>query len=50
MTEYNDTLRTTAAGFGGFWMSLMNWLPDVISLLIGLLTIFYLYLKIRKEF
>ena len=44
-----DTLKTTMAGMGGFWVSLMDWFPDVISLAVGIATLIYLILKIRKQ-
>ena len=44
-----DTLKTTVAGMGGFWLSLWNWLPEVVSLSVGIATLVYLVVKIRKE-
>ena len=44
-----DTLKTTVAGIGGFWISLWKWLPEVVSLSVGIATIVYLIVKIRKE-
>ena len=44
-----DTLKTTGIGFGGFWVSLMSWVPDVVSLGVGILTIVYLAVKIKNE-
>ena len=44
-----DTLKTTMAGMGGFWVSMMEWLPDIISLAVGIATLIYLTLKIRKQ-
>ena len=44
-----DTLKTTGAGIGGFWISLWTWLPEVVSLSVGIATIVYLVVKIRKE-
>ena len=44
-----DTLKTTGAGIGGFWISLWNWLPEVVSLSVGMATLIYLLIKIRKE-
>ena len=37
-----DTLKTTATGLGGLYVSLMEWLPDVVSVLVGLATLTYL--------
>ena len=44
-----DTLKTTGAGLGGFWISLWNWLPEVVSLSVGIATLIYLVIKISKE-
>ena len=44
-----DTLKTTGAGLGGFWLSLWSWLPEVVSLAVGIATLIYLTVKIRKE-
>jgi len=47
--EIVDTLKTTSYGIGGFWISLWNWLPDIVSLSVGITTLVYLIIKIRKE-
>ena len=44
-----DTLKTSATGLSGFWLSMWTWLPDVVSLLVGLATLTYLVIKIGKE-
>ena len=44
-----ETLKTTGAGFGGFLLSLWSWLPEVVSLSVGIATLIYLIVKIRKE-
>jgi hypothetical protein len=44
-----DTLKTTGAGVGGFWLSMWNALPDMISLCVGCATLIYLVIKIKKE-
>ena len=44
-----DTLRTSATGLGGFWISLWSWLPEVVSLAVGIATLVYLIVKIGKE-
>ena len=44
-----ETLKTTCAGLGGFWLSLWGWLPEVVSLAVGIATLIYLITKIRKE-
>tara|TARA_R100001594_G_scaffold49437_1_gene82368 strand:- start:510 stop:665 length:156 start_codon:yes stop_codon:yes gene_type:complete len=47
--DIQDTLKTVIAGTGGFWLSMWEALPDVVSLLIGLATLVYLIIKIRNE-
>ena len=44
-----ETLKTTGAGLGGFWLSLWGWLPEVVSLSVGIATLIYLIIKIGKE-
>ena len=44
-----ETLKTTGAGLGGFWLSLWSWLPEIVSLSVGIATLIYLIIKIRKE-
>ena len=44
-----ETLKTTGAGLGGFWLSLWGWLPEVVSLSVGIATLVYLIIKIWKE-
>ena len=44
-----DTLKTTGAGISGFWLSMWDVLPDIVSLLLGLATLVYLIIKIKKE-
>ena len=44
-----ETLKTTGTGLGGFWLSLWGWLPEVVSLSVGIATLIYLIIKIGKE-
>ena len=44
-----DTLKTTGAGMSGWWLSISGWLPEVVSLSVGIATLVYLIIKIRKE-
>ena len=44
-----DTVKTTGYGMGGFWISLWSWLPEIVSLSVGIATLVYLIIKIRKE-
>ena len=44
-----DTLKTTGAGVSGWWLSVSGWLPEVVSLSVGIATLIYLIIKIKKE-
>ena len=44
-----DTLKTTGTGMGGWWLSINGWLPEVVSLSVGVATLIYLIIKIKKE-
>jgi len=44
-----ETLKTTGAGMGGWWLSISGWLPEIVSLSVGIATLVYLIIKIRKE-
>ena len=44
-----DTLKTTGTGMGGWWLSISGWLPEVVSVAVGIATLVYLITKIRKE-
>ena len=47
--EVIDTLKTSGVGIGGWWLSISGWLTDIVSLGVGLATLVYLMIKIRKE-
>ena len=49
MLDAIDTLKTSGIGMGGWWLSISGWLPEVISLLVGVATLVYLIIKIKKE-
>ena len=49
MIDAIDTLKTGGIGIGGWWLSVSGWLPEVISLLVGIATLIYLVIKIKKE-
>jgi hypothetical protein len=49
MIDAIDTLKTSGIGIGGWWLSISGWLPEVVSLLVGVATLVYLVIKIRKE-
>ena len=44
-----DTLKTEGIGIGGWWLSISGWLPELVSLAVGIATLVYLIVKIRKE-
>jgi len=44
-----DTFRTEGIGLSGWWLSVSGWLPEVVSLCVGIATLVYLIVKIRKE-
>lgn len=44
-----DTLRTEGIGLSGWWLSISGWLPEVVSLCVGIATLVYLVVKIKKE-
>ena len=46
----DDTLKTTVTGVGSATVVGMGWLPDVISVVVGVTTMIYLIMKIRKDF
>tara|TARA_R100000781_G_scaffold23166_1_gene17125 strand:+ start:539 stop:727 length:189 start_codon:yes stop_codon:yes gene_type:complete len=47
--ETIETLKTSGVGIGGWWLSISGWLTDVVSLGVGIATLVYLIIKIRKE-
>ena len=49
MLDAVDTLKTTGAGMSGWWLSISGWLPEMVSLSVGIATLLYLILKIYKE-
>ena len=49
MIDAIDTLKTSGIGMGGWWLSISGWLPEVVSLLVGIATLTYLVIKIYKE-
>ena len=44
-----DTLKTSCAGVGGLALTFMEWLPDIVRLGIGIATLAYMIVKLRKE-
>ena len=44
-----ETLKTEGIGIGGWWLSISGWLPGLVSLGVGIATLIYLIIKIKKE-
>ena len=44
------TLKTTGTGSSGWWLSMSGWLPELVSLSVGIATFIYLVIKIKKEY
>ena len=44
-----DTLKTTAGGLGSAAVIGLGILPEVVSVCVGIVTIIYFVLKIKKE-
>ena len=44
-----ETLKTEGIGISGWWLSVSGWLPGLVSLMVGMATLMYLIIKIRKE-
>ena len=44
-----DTLKTEGIGISGWWLSVSGWLPEIISMLVGIATLVYMVVKIKKE-
>ena len=49
MFETLDTLKTGGIGIGSWWLTVSGWLPDFVSVCVGIPTIAYLVTKIIKE-
>ena len=49
MGDILDSLKTEGVGLSGWWLSVSGWLPEIISMLVGLATLVYMVVKIRKE-
>ena len=49
MLDAIDTLKTGSIGISGWWLSVSGWLPEIVSLSVGIATLVYLVIKIYKE-
>tara|TARA_Y100001963_G_C6660466_1_gene390189 strand:+ start:657 stop:806 length:150 start_codon:yes stop_codon:yes gene_type:complete len=44
-----DTLKTASVGAGGFGVQFMSMLPEMVKVAVGIATVVYLAVKIKKE-
>jgi len=44
-----DTLKTVGVGAGGSTIGFLGWFPELVSAVVGLITLVYLVLKIKNE-
>jgi len=44
-----ETLKTEGIGISFWWLSVRGWLPGIVSLMVGMATLVYLIIKIKKE-
>ena len=44
-----DTLKTAGVGAGGFVAQFVGMLPDMVKVAVGVVTVAYLIVKIKKE-
>jgi len=44
-----DTLKVASAGAGGFTVMCLEWLPEIVRVSVGVATLVYLALKIKRE-
>ena len=44
-----ETFKTSGIGFSGWWLTISGWLPDLVSVCVGISTIAYLVTKIISE-
>ena len=49
MGDLLDTLKTEGIGLSGWWLSISGWFPEMISMLVGMATLVYMIIKIKKE-
>ena len=50
MMMNNDSIRVSSAGVGGSVLSGLEFLPDLLSILCGLVTLLYMSIQLKKEF
>ena len=49
MESMVDTLKTAGAGVTATWINCFKVLPEAVSVAVGIATLVYLVIKIRKE-
>ena len=49
MLDMVDTLKVEGIGISGWWLTVSGWLPELVSLGVGIATLLYLVIKIYKE-
>jgi|TARA_B110000467_G_C18336460_1_gene498351 hypothetical protein len=45
-----DSLQTTILGFSSAAIIQLGWLPDTVSVILGIVTIIHILIKIKKEY
>ena len=45
-----DSIRVASTGFGGSILSGLEFLPDLLSVLCGVITLLYMSLQLQKEY
>jgi hypothetical protein len=45
-----DSIRVASAGFSGSIISGLEFLPDLLSMLCGVITLLYMSLQLKKEY
>ncbi len=46
----DDSVRTASVGLGGGITSGLDFLPDLLSVLVGLVTLIYMLIQLKKEY
>ena len=44
-----DTLKTACVGMSGSCVAFLEWFPQLVSLLVGVVTLIYMSVKLYKE-
>tara|TARA_R100000458_G_C8278527_1_gene254920 strand:- start:13360 stop:13536 length:177 start_codon:yes stop_codon:yes gene_type:complete len=46
----DDSVKTASVGLGGGWTTSLEVLPDILSVLVGITTLIYMLIQLKKEF